>query len=730
MPARKIGGKTFTVRPDRVDFRDFPYRPPLRSLPKEYPDLNAFQKYVKLYMRDGMVLQQGDYGACTGFGLASVINYLKWEAAFTNGTGSAPRAAKKNWTRPKKVSESMLYLNARLYDEWPGDDYEGSSCRGAMKGWHKHGVCLQTTWPYQTKDKTNKKKKIEDGPGTPVSDAWRDEATATVLGAYFRIDEKSIVDLQAAIYEIHAIYVAAEAHDGWTSRRLNNCKSWASAVIRPPKDPTDKGGHAFAIVGYTEDGFIIQNSWGPTWGYGGFALLPYADWVENGYDAWALALGAPIANRTMRGNALANTAQTRSPTSLSALSLEERVRGPAGWSLLRPGRKVTPELPTGIAQWTDDDIANHVIVSTVDGAPVRQLATARSAVESVQQVARAALAEARAQSCKDIAIIIHGGLNSKDDGFIRAGFMGPWFLANKIVPIFPIWQTDAGSSLLGAALESIGLDEIAKWIVARGPSAKPDDNALDRRVEDIARHSPGKAAWSEMKNKAFGLNQKSGAINILMEEIKKDPNPPAIHLIGHSAGAIVSAYALDMLHSLGMSAKTVTLYAPACTAELANLSFGAHLQAGRLKTLHIDYLSDDRERKDACVQKLGVTLYSKSLLYLVSRAFESEHKTPILGLEWVLDRTKKAIEECDVFREGKITDVLKWQQFATQFKVSRKCWKGDAVTVTSAPKKGSDVSQPNVHGSFDNNLECVNETIERIRGSVAKPATDLNFGGG
>lgn len=28
---------------------------------------------------------------------------------------------------------------ARRYGEWPGENYEGSSARGAMKGWHQHG---------------------------------------------------------------------------------------------------------------------------------------------------------------------------------------------------------------------------------------------------------------------------------------------------------------------------------------------------------------------------------------------------------------------------------------------------------------------------------------------------------------------------------------------------------------------------------------------------------------
>ncbi|QRM35820.1 C1 family peptidase (plasmid) [Microvirga sp. VF16] len=32
------------------------------------------------------------------------------------------------------------------------------------------------------------------------------------------------------------------------------------------------GGHAVALVGYTKDGFIVRNSWSPSWGRQGFAL--------------------------------------------------------------------------------------------------------------------------------------------------------------------------------------------------------------------------------------------------------------------------------------------------------------------------------------------------------------------------------------------------------------------------------------------------------------------------
>ena len=132
-----------------------------------------------------------------------------------------------------------------------------------MKGFHKHGVCTEASWPNFGK---------RGKPGTAL-DGWDANAPQTPLGAYYRIDGKSIVDMQSAIFETHAIYVSADVHDGW-NRVKNNRKSLEDALIEPPKDPDDVGGHAFAIVGYTSDGFIVQNSWGPEWGFHGFACCP------------------------------------------------------------------------------------------------------------------------------------------------------------------------------------------------------------------------------------------------------------------------------------------------------------------------------------------------------------------------------------------------------------------------------------------------------------------------
>src|SRR5262249_9798091 len=141
MPTTRLNGRALDVRPDRVDLRDYPYRPPLVSLPDAWPPPNWVRDVLSAYCKGDMVLNQGSDKACPGLGLAAVVNYLKWER-WRAGCVRGERT-----DRPQQVSARMLYQNARLYDEWQGEDYEGSSCRGAMKGFHKHGVCSIQCWP-------------------------------------------------------------------------------------------------------------------------------------------------------------------------------------------------------------------------------------------------------------------------------------------------------------------------------------------------------------------------------------------------------------------------------------------------------------------------------------------------------------------------------------------------------------------------------------------------------
>src|SRR5438552_3966140 len=228
--AVRFTGRVLDARPDRLDFRDLPYRPPLRSLEPRWPPDKVIAKNLSGYIEAGLVRDQGDEGACTGFGLTCVANYLRW----------VRHVETKSKEQFVSVSPRMIYELARRYDEWPGVDYKGSSCRGALKGWNKHGVCAEPMWPY-----------------TPVFQPpkpnWERDAATRPLGVYYRVDKSSVVDLQAALNNIGAVYVSANVHDGWdrlvgTRKGRMPTSHHALPVIGPAKDPKSWGGHAFALV--------------------------------------------------------------------------------------------------------------------------------------------------------------------------------------------------------------------------------------------------------------------------------------------------------------------------------------------------------------------------------------------------------------------------------------------------------------------------------------------------
>lgn len=129
MPTIRLGDRALDARPDRVDPRDYPYRPPLVNLPDQWPPPDWIRDYLPEYAEHELVLDQKREGACTGFGLAAVINYLKWEAWKRAEFERQAResADGKPLPRPEQVSARMLYQNARLYDEWKGEDYEGAA---------------------------------------------------------------------------------------------------------------------------------------------------------------------------------------------------------------------------------------------------------------------------------------------------------------------------------------------------------------------------------------------------------------------------------------------------------------------------------------------------------------------------------------------------------------------------------------------------------------------------
>ena len=239
-----------SVVADRPDFRDRIYRSSLLKASDRLIPSNKGARFIR---------NQQHVPACTAFAVAAAINVQLQELGRTN----------------EPVSEQMLYSMATLHDEWIDDSRGGSSLRGAIKGFYQNGVCLDSTAPLTA-----------DGLDWSLSRNAAKQARSITLGAYYRLSP-DLLDFQLALNETGAIMVSAHVHSGWTSQ-LDS----AEGSIAPRGKPI--GTHAFVILGYVEDGFIIQNSWGELWntwnGQPGLAHWHYDDWADNLIDAWVLRL--------------------------------------------------------------------------------------------------------------------------------------------------------------------------------------------------------------------------------------------------------------------------------------------------------------------------------------------------------------------------------------------------------------------------------------------------------
>lgn len=539
----KLGKFRLNAVADMPDFRDWSYSPALvRLKPKiDPPD--------KLH-----ILNQGGEGSCTGFGLAATINLLR------------QRSRRRGF-----VSARMLYEMAKKHDEWPGFEYEGSSCRGAIKGWYNMGVCLDAKWKY-----------VENKPGELTVKAAKD-ARKNTLGAYFRLGTR-ISDFHSALNEAGVIYCSANVHEGWE-------RPSKSTGIIPIKEESI-GGHAFSIIGYDERGFWVQNSWGSGWGKGGRALWKYEDWQENISDAWVLrlALSTPqIWHLPLEGGSDANRSQ----------------------GLF----KSTP---------TRAEIAGHFV--HIDDGKFHDSGRYWSNGTDVQQTAELL---ASSDNYDHLLLYAHGGLNSITDSAQRISAMKETFKANGIYPFHFMYDTG-----LVEEIKDVVFGRRTEMETRAGGLTDWTDKLIERATHWAGRglwREMKFGAESPFKNGKAG----SDVLDMLLAAVDKSKKSIKLHLAGHSTGGILQAYLSAALSRLDRVTRisSVSLLAPAGTVELFNNEYKALLKAPKSKTgidkMDIYNLADRLELDDSVA---GV--YRKSLLYLVSRSFEEDPRpAKILGME-------------------------------------------------------------------------------------------------
>ena len=664
-PRASKRGYVLAARPDTVDFRDRMYVTSLVEVPREKP----LEEYVALGIP---VLDQGQEGACTGFGLATVVHYLLRTRTVS---GSAGEKRSERQFNALEASPHMLYRMARRYDEWAGEDDDGSSARGAMKGWHKHGVCARSLWE-------------KAGEGTSDTLLTHDRAIDALkrpLGGYFRVNHRDIVAMHAALAEAGILFATSWVHAGWDDVKADG---------RIPFREGNDGGHAFAIVAYDRLGFWIQNSWDTSWGRRGFGHVTYDDWLKNGTDVWVGRLGAPV------GLAAGTTA--------GAISTGASTAG--------------AKTPLSIAE-----LKPHVISIGNDGVlrTTGILGTDRAAVDALfrQDFPRLTAGWKK----KRLLIYAHGGLVHEDGALQRVQDYRKAMLEAEVYPLAFVWKSDYWTTLTNA------LEDAQRRRKPEGFLDRSRDfllNRLDDTLEPIARLGTGKLEWDEMKENAerATIAADGGARFAAHYIAELARNGVEIHVAGHSAGSIfmgpltrllatsgaIAGTRLQGETGLGVPIKTCAMWAPACTLELFDDCYRPGIESGAIERFALFTLTDKAEQDDNCG---GV--YHKSLLYLVSHAFEKNARNPlvpvigshglafagepILGMEWWIERTPNAKRlfqrlndpNADPAKEGRAVWVLSPNTFP----------EGSRIASTS-----------HHHGDFDDDICTVKAELARILG--------------
>lgn len=589
------------VSADFPDARDWIYTPPLIQLDDE----------IKRPVTND-ILNQGREGACTGFALAAAINQLRALAKIDGN-----------------VSARMLYEMAKKHDEWTGDGYEGSSLRGAIHGWKNMGVCLEQDWG--------------NGDTTDGLTVERAKLARHIsLGSYYRI-RPVISDYHAALKEVGVIICSARVHSGWNDIQGDEIQTGPAT-----------GGHAFAIVGYSQKrkGFWVQNSWGKNWGEDGYALWKYQDWIETVMDAWVFRL------------ALDNS---------EIFSMQPKLSKLGATALAKGTKEVAPKR---------DEIAGHFV--HIDNGLWSHRDRYWSDKTDIEQTVKA-IAESD-NNYEHIVIYAHGGLNTPEDSARRIAAMKPTFKSNGVYPFHIMYDTGL-------------VKELRDIITGKGQESAQRTGGVsdffDSVVEKIVRR-PGTLFWEEMKRDAKAGFVKDGVgsetINIFYKkftELAQKGRNVKFHFVGHSTGAVLFGYLLKGMSAKNITFETVSLLAPACSIDLfadAYVPVLNNKKKIRINNLRVYNLRDRLEQDDVVASSL---VYRKSLLYLVSNSFEKlkgsttvwAKEKPLLGMEKFEDEFIEKFADLEVVYSNGTT---------------------------------SRETKSLTHGGFDNDEQTMNDVLKRI----------------
>lgn len=194
---------------------------------------------------------QGSLGSCTGNGLGGAVHYVLRKAG----------AVDPNWA----PSRLFIYYNERAREGTISSD-SGAAISDGVRVIQHNGVPDEKYWPYDISQFTRRPSSMA------FSQALKHRALSVgrLSGTH--------TDLRTALSQGFNVVFGFSVFESFESDEVAK----TGIVPMPTESEELLGGHCAVLVGHNDAKrrYIMRNSWGTSWGQGGYCEMPY-EYIED-----------------------------------------------------------------------------------------------------------------------------------------------------------------------------------------------------------------------------------------------------------------------------------------------------------------------------------------------------------------------------------------------------------------------------------------------------------------
>jgi C1A family cysteine protease len=238
-----------------------PQLPDIRDVAADVAVPEALPASVDLSASPHMppVWEQGMLGSCTAHAVAAALDYENHRQA-------------GRFVTPSRL---WIYYQERVLEGSVAHD-NGAQLRDGMKAVTKLGACPEIDWPYDPTRWADK----------PTQKAYRSALRDRALAYQAPVQDRD--GLRSVLASGSPVVFGFTVYETFAGDPIAE----SGVLDLPAKGEHVIGGHAVLLVGYDDatERFRVRNSWGSSWGQGGYFEMPYACVTNRSLaaDFWVL----------------------------------------------------------------------------------------------------------------------------------------------------------------------------------------------------------------------------------------------------------------------------------------------------------------------------------------------------------------------------------------------------------------------------------------------------------